>query len=252
MLPTIVIKSLILPPAIQIMALLLGFVMWKRRRLIAVLCLFFAIVSLWLLSTPIASAWLHQPLESQFEAYTADVMPEGVGAIVVLGAGRHYNAPEYGEDDTLSHSALWRLRYAAYLSKRWDLPVLVSGGAVNPRDSRSEADIAARFLVNELSVPVVWQEQQSQNTWENARYSQRILQDKGVRLVVLVTHAYHMRRASYSFDQADVQHIPMPTGFVYQKVDYTWWGSYIPSVSQLHHSSQALHEYLGWWFYQLK
>jgi uncharacterized SAM-binding protein YcdF (DUF218 family) len=220
------------------------------------------LLSLWLLSLPVVSGFLHGGLESIYSteessagmsgAGISDQAPEHVQAIVVLGAGRHYRAEEYGGGDTLSHSALWRLRYGAALAKRWSLPMIVSGGRVRSFDGPSEAQIAADFLHNELGVSIVWLEDQSRNTWENAHFTKALLDKKGIAKVALVTHAYHMRRSAYAFDRAGVQYISMPTGNLATQAPSAWWGSWLPSASGLQRSYLALHEYLGWLFYQLK
>ncbi len=245
------IKTLLLPPALQIICIVVGLLMWRMYRRLAIASLLAGLMSLWLLSTPVIGLFLHVWLEAPFQAYTPDEPPQGVEAIVVLGAGRHYQAAEYG-DDTLSHSALWRLRYGGYLAKRWDLPVIVSGGNVREFERLPEAAMGADFLKKELGVTTVWQEDRSRNTWENAQFTRDLLIEKSINKVVLVTHGYHMRRSTYSFMQAGVEHIAMPTGLVAHHSMTGWWGNWLPSAGALGLSYRALHEYMGLLFYRLK
>jgi uncharacterized SAM-binding protein YcdF (DUF218 family) len=274
MMLTSLLKTLLLPPSILIVSIFLGVVLRKRYPWRAGFALFFGLMGFWALSLPFVSASLHQWLEapyiidpatypetqkniaatSAFLSVTslAVTPPEGVEAIVVLGAGRHYAAQEYGGGDTLSHSALWRLRYGAYLAKRWDLPVVVSGGVVKEYEVVSEAKLAADFLQKELGVSTVWLEAESRNTWENALNTKVLLDSKGINKVVLVTHAYHMRRSSYAFDQAAVNYIPMPTGFLGNQAPSGWWENWLPSAKAFRESYLALHEYLGLVFYRMK
>jgi uncharacterized SAM-binding protein YcdF (DUF218 family) len=272
MMLTTLIKTLLLPPAMQIMLILLGLLLWRYHRGLSRSCLWAGLLSLWLLSLPVVSGFLHAGLEAAYstEGYStkgystkgysiggsnagvSDQAPEHVQAIVVLGAGRHYRAEEYGGGDTLSQSALWRLRYGAYLAKRWNLPMIVSGGRVRSFDGLSEAQISVDFLQNELGVSTIWAEDNSRNTWENAHFTKTLLDKKGIVKVALVTHAYHMRRSAYAFDRAGVQYIPMPTGSLAAQAPRTWWGNWLPTASGLARSYLALHEYLGWLFYQLK
>jgi uncharacterized SAM-binding protein YcdF (DUF218 family) len=180
-----------------------------------------------------------------------DATLAGVGAIVVLGVGRHYDAQEYG-GDTLSHSALWRLRYAAYLAKRGDLPVVVSGGNVHPFERVSEAQMAVAFLRDELDVAEAWPESRSRNTWENAQFTKTLLEQKGITRVALVTHAYHMPRAMLAFTKAGIDYIPMPTGYLGNQSRADFWLDWLPSAAAFNGSCLALHEWLGLLYYRLK
>lgn len=253
-------KTLLLPPAINILLIFAGLLVWKRYYYLSRASMWLGFLSLWCLSLPVVSAYLFQDLEAPFVAITTEQQallaggeaPDGVEAIVVLGAGRHYRAQEYGGEDTLSHHALWRLRYAGVLAKRWGLPVLVSGGNVRSVDIIPEAVMGVNFLQEELGVEVAWVEGESRNTWENAQLSQKVLSAKGISKVVLVTHAYHMRRSVFSFDQAGVEHIPMPTGFLGEQASSAWWRNWLPEAGALQRSYIALHEYLGWLYYQIK
>ena len=113
--------------------------------------------------------------------------------VMVLGAGIYSDAPEYGED-TLSSGVLPRLRYGAYLHRRTELSVLVTGGRVFG-EGVSEGELMKVFLETELRVEVAYVETVSLNTAENAQYTRQILEPLGVGHVVVVTHASHMARA---------------------------------------------------------
>jgi uncharacterized SAM-binding protein YcdF (DUF218 family) len=75
---------------------------------------------------------------------------------------------------------------------------------------------------------------------------------------LLLTHAYHMRRAQYSFLRAGVDIIPMATGFVSSRLVsegepwYGWWDDWLPSAYHLNQSYIALHEYIGPLFYLIR
>src|SRR5690606_38101425 len=119
-------------------------------------------------------------------------------AIVVLGAGREQNDPAWGEDQP-GLLAIERVRYAARLAKASGLPLLTSGG-LHFGEPPSEAALMADTLIRDLGVPVRWREERSRTTWENARYSAEMLRAHGIRRVVLVTQAWHMPRARWSFE----------------------------------------------------
>ena len=126
------------------------------------------------------------------------------------GAGRQTNDPAWG-DDAPSLLAAERLRYAARLAKTSALPVLISGGLHYGRPP-SEAALMANALLQDFGVPTRWQEGLSRTTWENATLSAPQLREAGVRRVVLVTQAWHMQRARWSFERQGFEVIPAPVG----------------------------------------
>lgn len=248
-------KTFLMPPAVQLLLMLLAFVLWKRRIFLSRLLMLTAWGSLVALSLPIVShklfIWLEQPYfdTSQVVNGVEALEPK---AVVVLGGGRIRNTPEYGGDE-VSEGALWRLRYGAVLAKQYDLPMIVSGGTVYPYELKTEAQMAARVLEDELGVNTVWQEGNSRDTWQNAKQTSALLlsQFDQNEPVVLVTHAYHMRRAQYAFEQAGVTVIPAATGFKSLKAS-GWVNDWLPQSTALDDSRVALHEYLGLVFYFLR
>lgn len=248
-------KTFLLPPALQLLLMLLAFFLWKRRILLSRLLMLFAWGSLLALSLPFVSAklfiWLEQPyLDSkQIQAQILQLQPK---AVVVLGGGRIRNTPEYGGDQ-VSEGALWRLRYGAVLAKQYDLPVIASGGTVYPYELKTEAQMAAKVLEDEFGIDTVWQEGNSRDTWKNAQQTAALLasQFDQSEPIILVTHAYHMRRAQYAFEQAGITVIAAPTGFK-SVAPSGWVNDWLPKSSSLHQSRTALHEYLGLAFYRLR
>ena len=54
-------------------------------------------------------------------------------------------------------------------------------------------------LEHGASVKTIVTEDRSRNTFENAVYTGRVMRDQGWRQIVIVTDAWHMRRALYVF-----------------------------------------------------
>ncbi len=243
--------------------ILFAWICWRSFKRLAKLSLALAVSSLLLLSMPIVSEALFLWLESPFVKQASLAHQSKASAVIVLGGGRLRLAPEFDGKDQLSHHALWRLRYGAYLArKRVDisgrqLPVVVSGGVVKPYELVSEAQMAADVLQQEFAIDYVIAEPASRDTWQNARNTATLLKANDFSTVLLVTHAYHMRRAQYAFVQAGVDVIPMATGFFSSRLQsktepwYGWWDDWLPRASYLHQSYIALHEYLGLLFYWL-
>ena len=249
-----VFKLFLLPPAIQILLVLMAFLMWRWRPITAKFLLLISWLSLLVLSMPMVSVqlmnWLESPYVPTYSLMDTE-LEERVGAIVVLGGGRLVEQPEY-EGDQLSPDAYWRVRYAAKLAQQFSLPILTSGGTVYPTEKVPESSLAATVLQEEYQIETpIWQESRSRNTWQNARFSSEILAEKNIKKVALVTHAYHMRRAIYSFNQAGIDVVPFATGFYRRDIRERSYG-WLPRVEGLRLSRIALHEYLGLIFYRAK
>ncbi len=242
-------KTFLLPPALQILMLILALLLWRRWKIVSSVLLGSACLSLLLLSLPIVSAQLFVWLESPYRV-APELRERNVQTIIVLGGGRERHAPEYGGDQ-VNRMALQRLRYGAYLAKQLQVPIIVSGGRVYPYEQQSEAQLAKAVLQKEWGIADVWLEEQSRDTWQNAQLTAVLLKERDIQRVVLVTHAYHMRRAVLSFSRAGVEVIPMATGFFSSDID-GWWDDYLPRASALQGSAIALHEYMGLLFYRLR
>lgn len=250
-------RSLLTPPALQILLLLIGLAClrlqwrWWGRSLI-----FIGLASLWLMATPFGASLLARGLER----YPALPMPHGQAselaarhwqAIVVLGAGRDYAAPEYGGQDIPNPWAASRLRYAALLYRQSGLPIAVSGGAVLG-ESAAEARIMADALVRDHVVNVRWQEGGSRTTWENAQKTRALLEPEGIDRIVLVTQAQHMPRAVLAFRRAGFTVLPAPIDFETDNARLPWLLRLAPRAERLMFSAQACHEYAGLLAYRVR
>lgn len=237
-------KGLVLPPAINLLGLLLAWAIWRRFPRLARGLAVISTLSLWLLATPQVSLWLAQSLQVYPPLTEASLSQFQAEAIVVLGGGRYRQAPEYGGRDTVATRALVRLRYGARLARASGLPVLVSGGSVFG-ERESEAALMARMLQEDYGLARVWQEGLSHTTRENAIYSARWLQEKGIRRIALVSHSAHLARAVPEFERQGLSVLPAPTAFaslgIPESVLYRW----LPSALALAQSTMALHEWLG-------
>ena len=234
--------SLLLPPGLSIFLLLLALLFQRLRKLFLVL----GLASLYLSSIPVASDWLRDRLEIYPPVALEHVAAE---AIVVLGADRRSDAPEYGGRDTINRLGLERLRYAAWLAKKTGLPVMASGGSV--QDGRvPEAELMGEIL-KEFGVEARWLEGKSRNTYENAVFSSQLLKGVGIGEVLLVTHAWHMPRAAEAFEKAGMRVVPAPTGGAKRRVENVGYQDWLPGTASLQMSFWALHERLGRLWYHI-
>lgn len=247
---------LLTPPGIILLLALIGILLQLRWRALGGLVVILSLALLFALSLPLTGRALIAPLEAEMRplapaTLTPDDARKQAQAIVVLGGGRYSQAAEYGDTDAVNEDTLHRLRYAAYLHRRTGLPVLVAGGAPFGEET-PEALLMQEAFEGDFQIRPKWAETQSRNTHENATHSKAILAAAGIRRIYLVTHAWHMPRARWSFVNAGLDVVPAPMGFsTLGKGDRDVLG-YFPSARGLALSSLALRERLGFMWYRYK
>lgn len=236
-------KALFLPPGLLIVAGLLGLWLLKWRPRIGKSLLLFSLLGLYLFSTPALVVWLSDSLEDRTALNLTDPALEGAGAIVVLGGGSQKRSAEYG-GDTLKVGTLSRLHHSVYLHRQTGLPLLVSGGLGRNR-TVSEAHLMGQNLKDYYGVEVRWLERSSRTTWENARHSAEILFSQNIQKIVLVTEAYHMNRAIYSFEQFGFEVIPAPHGYSSSRASEWDLMDFLPDAKAFVVNYKLLHERVG-------
>jgi uncharacterized SAM-binding protein YcdF (DUF218 family) len=241
------IATFLLPPLSLLLLLALGIFLPYRRRKLAKLLILAAFVLLWFSSTPyFAEGGLHL-LEEQ--TTPLDNSRQNADAIVILGGGTYFSAPEYTGRDTIGDATLVRLRYGAKLQRETGKPILVTGGKLFGY-TNSEAQQMREALEQDFRVPVRWTEDESDNTLENANHSFLILQQAGIRKIYLVTHAWHMPRSAEVFRRAGFEVVEAPTAFTtrYQTDMLT----FLPQARSLYDSKIFVHEIIGSLWYRVK
>jgi len=167
---------------------------------------------------------------------------------VVLGAGSYVNAPEYGSD-TVSSLTLERVRYAALLYRQTGVPIMVTGGSPKGTHS-SEAEQMRDVLIQELTTPVTWLESSAVDTFESAVLCEKMLHEEGIKKVLLVTHAWHMRRARSAFERAGLEVVPAPMGFAAARTDLM--SQLVPDARAIVITDRAWHEAIGLIWYRIR
>ena len=203
------VETFTLPPGFILLALAIGIVLLRHRPKAARNLLLLGFALFYLLSTPLVSGLLMRGLETYPALADAEIQATSAQAIVVLSAGRDRNAAEYG-GDTVGPNTMVRCRYAARLHHASGLPVLASGGIPVGAET-SLAQMMVDFMSAELAVKNPWVEGESRNTYENARYSARLLRARQIDTIFLVTQGWHMRRAVAIFESTGLRVIPAPT-----------------------------------------
>jgi uncharacterized SAM-binding protein YcdF (DUF218 family) len=159
--------------------------------------------------------WILRPLEDRFAQNRDEATP--VTGIIVLGG-----AVGSARGQVRFTDAAGRMTEAARLARLHPGAKLVfSGGSAQLTGpvTRTEADDAAQFFADMgLDRGRILLENQSRNTWENARLTAALLAEKGLtpqpgERWLLVTSAYHMPRAMGVFARAGLRVEAWPADF---------------------------------------
>ena len=129
---------------------------------------------------------------------------------------------------------------------------IISGAPVDTRTPYAEAQVLADQLVL-LGIPRerVIVENKAMNTRENATYSAEVARAHGFEKVLIVTSAFHMRRALACYEKAGMHVDTLP-------VDYRTYapaaasGSWLPRASHLERSTAAIREWTGFYIYRAR
>jgi uncharacterized SAM-binding protein YcdF (DUF218 family) len=238
--------ALLMPPLSLLLLAALGLLLARLWRRVGLGLAAVSVAGLWLLATPMVGGSLLALVEPR-QAPDVNVLKDAQ-AIVVLGGGTYFDAPEYG-GDTVGSVTLERLRWGARLHRETGLPVLVTGGQPFG-NATSEGAQMKDALSRDLQVPVRWLEERAGNTLESARFSRDILAQDGVTRIALVTHASHMRRAHRMFEQAGFTVLDAPTAF--SGTGPVTALSFLPSAHGLMQSRIFCHEALGLGWYHVR
>jgi uncharacterized SAM-binding protein YcdF (DUF218 family) len=213
-----------------------------RRPWVAML----GVGGLLLWSWPPVDWLLSRPLEMWYPVRPYQAQP--AQAIVVLASSvdpPHYERP-YPLPDA---ETFGRSEFAAWLhTQRQPLPVLACGGAA---EGAQPLALTMRQLLRKAGVPdtMIWTEEHSRNTHENAVYGAEILRVHGVERVVLVVDAQSMPRATACFRKAGIAVVPAPWRFrefgpLSQEL--------LPSWRSIARNELTLHEVVGLAWYRLR
>lgn len=216
------VKQLLLPPGILLLILVLAWWLRRSRPRLAGALFAVGVGGFWLMSLPVVVEWSARALEREPALAQSDwaTLAARADAIVVLGSGRERGDPAWGSDQPTG-TGLERQRYAARLAKASGLPLVTTGG-LHYGTPPSEAQLMADSLRDDFGVQVRWKEERSRTTWENAQMTADLLLPQGIKRVVVVTQAWHMPRAVWSFEKAGFEVVAAPVGFWAETTPGLW------------------------------
>jgi len=233
----------VLPLELAVLLLLVGLIGRWRWPVITALLL------LWICSLGVVSQTLWRLLESPWQRRLTSEA-EGADAIVVLSGGRH---PAPGGSQISEWNDPDRFLAGLDLYRAGKAPRLLFTGGSSPfRPGQTPEGELYLKEAQQLGVPAgaMASTQPVVNTAEEAVAIQRLLRHHSpAPKVLLVTSAFHMRRAQRLFERQGFVVEPFPVDF---QARGKWAGDlwrdptqWLPTASALNSSSRSLRELLG-------
>ena len=241
------ITALLMPLPLSLMLAGAGLVLlaatrWRRSGWLLVVG---GLAVLFLAAMPEVARTLMAGLEHPYPPRLAAECPKAE-AIVLLGgamqpllAGERRGRLHRGSDRAWEAAQLWHAGCAPWV-------VVSAGGLIEPPVVAGES-AALADLLRDLGVPAtaLIVEADSRNTQGNAAFTRALLAPLGLRRVLLVTSAWHLRRAVALFARAGFEVLPVGAdyrGFRACRGLECW----VPNARALEETGLVVKEYLGY------
>jgi uncharacterized SAM-binding protein YcdF (DUF218 family) len=238
---------MILPPSSLLILVVIGFAIIRRRRALGRLLIASGLVLLYLLSIGPATEFLIGRLEKDFPPIERKRGVSAQAIVVLTGGVRDVSWSGAGSEP--SETSLERIVKGVTIHRTLHIPLVIVGGSGDPEKRISEADamagVAGDLGVSRKNMII---ESTARNTVESARELKRVF--KGSR-ILLVTSAYHLRRATAIFTKQGFEVIAVPAGYRSEQRAVSI-RSFIPQAANLYNSSLALSEYISYVWYKVK
>jgi uncharacterized SAM-binding protein YcdF (DUF218 family) len=131
--------------------------------------------------------------------------------------------------------------------------IIISGGSGRLIDDTRESVLAKAFLINNCGVPdsVVYIDTVSRNTYENAVESKKLMHAEGLKSAIIITSAWHMRRAEGCFKKLGMDVDIHPTDGLYNIQKFYLTDSIVPDTRNIVKWENLMHEIVGVIVYKL-
>lgn len=224
---------------------------WRRRgenrRLLLLTVL---IVILTAVNMPVVANLALGSLEWRYPPQ--DERPDDADGIVVLCGYVHASKESHGGEE-LGPDTLYRCLHAARLYRQGrPCPVIVSGGKAGGAEGPTMAESMRDFLVAYgLPAHDILLEDRALSGYENAVETAKLMSQRGIRRIVLVTSAVHMPRAAACFCAERLMIVPSPCD--YQAEPFRLSArSFWPNPDAGRKFQMAMREWLGLAWYRLR
>lgn len=247
-----ILQKFIWPETLVILSMLIAIVALSTKRTkLATRALWIALVLLLIPSIPLVASNIMGRLEAYYPSRPVAEYPQA-DVIVVLGGSTEALVSPRQEPEEMSGS---RILPAARLYRAGKAKYVMACGGIPYTDihkkTRTLADDIHDILVDE-GVPssAIILENDSRTTREDAFYASQIFAERNFKSALLVTSAFHLRRAAELFKRSGIEIIPVPVGH-YVTSNVASWDFFVPDVKSLWLSTVAWKEYVGNWVDQI-
>jgi len=248
-----ILPLLVLPIGIVFwLSLIALYLLWKHKRRSAMVFLATAILVLWASSMPIVADFSLGTLERQYPPVPLNDIPTSECIIVLGGAVEPVLAPRLDIDLKAAADRVYKTA-ALYIAGK--SPSIIVAGGNQPWSSFDQSEAQAiRLLLMDWGVPdsAIVLDETSRNTRENVINTWEILQQTPCVKPLLVTSAAHMPRAVRSFEMVGIKVFPVPVDVRVVKDSKLTLFDFIPDTDALKRTTDAMHEWVGQKFYQLR
>lgn len=239
------ILSYILSPFNWIVLLLIaGYVIKQKaiRRVCRIWALLiFIVFSIPFLLNEYAKHWQPAPRNiSDLKIYSCGIVPGGFGSTDPDEIG-YFNI---SSDRFIQATKLFKAGKISH--------IMINGGnsKKNKANFREGAWAKKEFIAMGIPDSVIYVEDRSNNTLDNARNAKQILDSLALQPpYLLITSAYHVPRASVVFKNAGVATDPFPCNYMNGR-SVNNIGSFIPHLSVLYDWELFLKETAGYYYYK--
>jgi len=224
--------------------------LWRKRKESRRRLLFVAVpyLVLTLLSLPAVGDLLVWSLERQYSPLTQ--RPADAQAIVVL-ASYVYLPAATGDLAELDESTCNRCRKAADIYRQGNpCPVLLSGANSDPESAKLAETMRDFLLQMGVRAEDLIVENQSLTTYENAVQSRKLLEQRHLNRIILITDATHLRRAVGCFRKQGVDVVPCGCQYRAHELEFAF-SEFLPQPIIAEKCQRVCHEWLGlawYWF----
>lgn len=132
--------------------------------------------------------------------------------------------------------------------------IIISGGSGSLIDDTRESVLAKAFIVNNCGIPdsVVYIDTVSRNTYENAVESKKLMHAEGLKSAIIITSAWHMRRAEACYKKVGLDVAIHPTDGMYHIQEFSPSDILIPGTRNIIRWENYIHEITGIIMYKLQ
>ncbi|HMG81696.1 MAG TPA: YdcF family protein [Ferruginibacter sp.] len=214
----------------------------KKELLITAIAIFLIFTNVWVLKC-FATIWDIAPTELPAnEKYSCGILLGGFSSsddngngYFNLSADRFIQAVKLYKEGKIEH-------------------VLVTGGNGNLTGGKFREGVWVKGQLLAVGIPdnAILIENNSRNTLENAEFSKKLLDSANLQPpYVLVTSAFHMRRASWIFKKEGMDIVPFSANYLTRGDDFTI-GYLLPQIEAMDMWAIYIKEVIGYFVYKME